>query len=62
MESDPGVSNTTASLQNNAFFGFLSVVVFAPIVEELTYRYSLFGGVVRKKKWLAYVVSGVVFV
>lgn len=53
--------NVVAFIKNNVFLGFLSVVIFAPIVEEMTYRYCLFGGVIRKKKWLAYVVSGVVF-
>ena len=53
--------NVVAFIKNNAFFGFLSVVVFAPIVEEITYRYCLFGGIARKKKWLAYIVSGGVF-
>ncbi len=53
--------NVVAFIKNNAFFGFLSVVVFAPIVEELTYRYCLFGAISKRKKWMAYVVSGVVF-
>lgn len=41
--------------------GFLSVVVLAPIVEEFTFRYCVFGGLYSKNKKLAYVVSGVVF-
>ena len=48
-------------IKNNALLGFLSVCVFAPIVEEITYRYCVFGGVARKKKWLAYLVSGLIF-
>ena len=44
-----GVTNL---IKSNAFLGFLSVVVLAPIVEELTYRYCLFGGTIKKKKWI----------
>lgn len=54
-------SNVIELIKENLFLGFLSVVVFAPIVEELTYRYCLFGGVRIKKRFLAYLVSGLVF-
>lgn len=41
--------------------GFLSVVVLAPIVEELTFRYCMFGGLYTKNKKFAYIVSAAVF-
>lgn len=46
---------------NNPFFGFILVVVLSPLVEEITYRYFLFGGLKKKKKWVAYVVSAFIF-
>jgi len=48
-------------IKSNAFLGFLAVVVFAPIVEELTYRYCMFGGLCKYRKVLAYIVTGLVF-
>lgn len=51
----------TSLIVSNPILGFISVVVLAPIVEELTYRYCLFGEVSKKKKWLGYVISGLVF-
>lgn len=48
-------------IKSNIFLGFLSVVILAPIVEELTCRYCLFGGIYKKNKWVAYIVSGVFF-
>lgn len=53
--------NVVALIKDNMLFGFLSVVILAPVVEELTYRYCLFGGVYKKKRWLAYLVAGFVF-
>ena len=52
----------TTLIKNNAFLGFLSVVILAPIVEELTYRYCVFGGIRKYKKVLAYIVSGIIFI
>lgn len=51
----------TSLIASSPILGFISVVVLAPIVEELTYRYCLFGGVSKKKKWLGYLISGLVF-
>ena len=51
----------TTLIKSNAILGFLSVVVLAPIVEELTYRYCIFGGLRKYKKIIAYIVSGVIF-
>lgn len=47
---------------NNPLLGFALVVVLSPIVEEIVYRYFLFGGLVKsKKKWVAYVVASLIF-
>lgn len=62
--SDGGNSNqenVIELIKSNVFLGFLAAVILAPIVEELTFRYCLFGGVCKKKKWLGYLISGVVF-
>ena len=48
-------------IKENVILGFLSVVVLAPLVEELTYRYCLFGEMAKKKKWVGYLISGIVF-
>lgn len=45
----------------SAILGCLSVVVLAPIVEELTFRYCIFGGLYIKNKKFAYIVSAAVF-
>lgn len=48
-------------IKSNVFLGFLSVVILAPIVEELTYRYCVFGGLLKYKKIVAYLVASLVF-
>lgn len=53
--------STVQLIQNNPILGFSLVVILAPIVEEITYRYFLFGGLKKKKKWVAYVVSAFIF-
>lgn len=53
--------NVVELIKSNLFLGFLSVVILAPIVEELTYRYCLFGGTCKKRKWVGYLISGIVF-
>ena len=54
-------ANVIDLIKSNFLLGFLSVVILAPIVEELTYRYCMFGGLCMYRKWLAYVVAGIVF-
>jgi len=51
----------TELIKSNVVLGLLSVVILAPITEELTYRYCMFGEISKKKKWLGYLISGVVF-
>ncbi len=40
---------------------FFFIVIFAPIVEELTYRFGLFGSVSKCSKILAYIITILVF-
>lgn len=53
--------NVIELIKDNAFLGFLLVVILAPLTEELTYRYCLFGGIANKKRILGYIISGIVF-
>lgn len=53
--------SVTSLIKDSPILGFVAVVLLAPIVEELTYRYCLFGELSKKKKWVAYLVSGVLF-
>ena len=53
--------NVISLILSQPILGFLSVVVLAPIVEELTFRYCVFGGLYNKSKKVAYIVSSVVF-
>ena len=53
--------NVVSLIMSQPILGFLSVVLLAPAVEEFTFRYSLFGGVYKKSKKLAYFASGLIF-
>lgn len=48
-------------IKSSPILGFLLVVILAPTSEELTYRYCMFGELSKKRKFLAYTVSGLVF-
>ena len=54
-------NNVIDLILSQPILGFLSVVILAPLVEELTFRYCLFGGLYEKNKKIAYIVSGLVF-
>lgn len=59
-------SNDNQSALDTAFSAqpllmFFCVVIFAPITEELTYRYGLFGLLSRKIKIVGYIVTTIVF-
>lgn len=46
---------------NNPYLSFFTVVIFAPVLEEITYRFALFG---ISKKWnriAAYIITVLVF-
>lgn len=48
-------------IQHYPFPLFIMSGILAPIFEELTYRYGLFGSINRKNRWVAYIVSALVF-
>lgn len=54
-------NNVINMIGTSSMFGFLSVVVLAPIVEELTFRYCMFGGLYTKNKKFAYMISAFIF-
>ncbi len=43
------------------FLSFFSIVIFAPVCEELTYRAGLFGLIAKKSRIAAYIVTVLVF-
>ena len=65
-----GVDTTNGNANQNAIIdmiksaptlAFISTVILAPIVEEITYRYFLYGGIALfNKKW-AIIISGFIF-
>lgn len=48
-------------MKHSPFLSFFFIVIFAPFTEELTYRYCLFGEIYKKKRWIAYLVCGLIF-
>lgn len=40
---------------------FFPIVIFGPICEEMTYRVGLYGLIAKKNKWVAIIVSAIVF-
>lgn len=54
-------NNVINMIGTSSIFGFLSVAILAPVVEELTFRYCVFGGLYTKSKKFAYIVSAFVF-
>lgn len=57
-ENQQGIENAFSAAPLLSFF---SIVIFAPVVEELTYRVGLFGLISKKSKILAYIVTVLVF-
>lgn len=54
-------SNVLALIKSNAFLSFITMVIMAPILEEITYRYFLFGGIAKYNRKWAIVISGFIF-
>ena len=48
-------------IKNLPVLSFFSVAIFAPLAEEITYRLSLSGTIAKKSKFLAIVVSSLLF-
>ena len=54
-------TNVVLLIKENALLAFIAMVVLAPVLEEITYRYFLFGGIAKfNRKW-AIVISGFIF-
>lgn len=54
-------SNVLEYINNAPVLSLVSMVILAPLVEELTYRYFLYGGISKYNRKLAIVLSGFVF-
>ena len=48
-------------IKNGAFLSFVTFVLVGPVLEEVTYRYFLFGGLRKLNPKLAIVLSGFIF-
>ena len=48
-------------IDNAPVLSFISMVIFAPILEEITYRYFLYGGIAKYNRKWAIILSGFVF-
>lgn len=57
-ENESSIRTIISSLPVAAF---LFVVVFAPITEEITYRLGIFYNIKKKNKYLAYIVTALIF-
>lgn len=60
-EISPNQEEVESFILLNPFFGFVAVCIFAPLWEEIAHRYCLFGGLYKKNKVLAYIVSALIF-
>ena len=60
-----GSNDNEASVDNmiliNPVLSFITVVLLAPLVEEITYRYGLFAGIRKYSRVLSYIVTSLVF-
>lgn len=54
-------SGLEASFVAQPFLTFFCIVIFAPVCEELAYRFGLFGSIAKKSNILAYIVTILVF-
>lgn len=48
-------------IQDSPYTQFIAVVIFAPIMEEIIFRYAIFKSILYKNRILAYVVSSLIF-
>lgn len=53
--------NVLSLIKGNPYLSFVSMVIMAPILEEVTYRYFLFGGMAKYDRKWAIIVSGFIF-
>lgn len=61
----PGVNANEAGLREMMYTNiplfFIVICIIGPLCEELTYRAGIFSFFARTKRWVAYVVSGIIF-
>jgi uncharacterized protein len=48
-------------VKNSPYTQFIAVVIFAPIMEEIIFRFVIFRSILHKNRILAYVVSSLIF-
>lgn len=53
--------NVITLIKANPYLSFASMIIMAPILEEVTYRYFLFGGIAKYNRKWAVVISGFIF-
>ena len=46
---------------NDTFFSCIYVLLLAPFIEEFAYRFGVFGFLKQYKRWVTYLVSGLIF-
>lgn len=61
LGSNSNQSGLDAAFMAKPIMCFFTIVIFAPICEEFTYRYGLFGVLARKSKTLAWVITIIIF-
>lgn len=60
-DSNANQDSLNTLLISRPVIGIFFTVLLAPLIEELIFRFFIFGSIKKKKVWLAYVVSGVSF-
>ena len=53
--------NVLILIQSHEVLAFIAMVIIAPLLEEITYRYFLFGGIAKYNRKWAIVISAFVF-
>ena len=53
--------NVVSLISEVPILSFISMVILAPILEEITYRYFLYGGIAKYNRNAAIVISGFIF-
>lgn len=66
LQIDPNGGNANQNIvldmiHANPVLSFFSMIILAPILEEITYRYFLYGGIAKYSRKWAIVISGFVF-
>lgn len=54
-------SSVVELISSNAIMSFISMVILAPVLEEITYRYFLYGGIAKYNRKWAIIISGFIF-